>query len=89
MARDEYDREVAARKEAQAKMEQLKLRFTEQALKLAALDQEHKATEAIQRRSKELRSSVIGMEKQLSELRAEVEMSTAHFEELSVTDGSR
>lgn len=86
MAREEYDREVAARRDAEGKMEQLKIRFTEQALKLAAVDQEQKVSEAFQRKSKELRLSVSGMEKHLSELKAEVELSTAQVEELALVE---
>jgi hypothetical protein len=83
MAREEYDREVAARRTAEKKMEQLRFRFTEQALKLATVDKEQKSNEAAQRRSQELRISVVGMEKQLAELRAEVELETAQVEELT------
>ncbi|KAM0756048.1 RhoGAP-domain-containing protein [Meredithblackwellia eburnea MCA 4105] len=83
MAREEYDKEVAARREAETKMDQLRTKFAEQALKLAAVDQEQRNAEALKRQSKELRSSVIGMEKHLSHLRAEVELSTAQMQELS------
>ncbi|KAI5478305.1 signal transducer [Pseudohyphozyma bogoriensis] len=86
MAREEYDKEVAMRHEVESQMEELRLRFTEQALKLAAVDREQRNAEAIKRKSKELRSSVVGMEKHLSQLRAQVELSTAHFEELGQVD---
>ena len=86
LARDEYDREVAARHEAEAQMEQLKVKMTEQALKLAAFDQEKRDAEELKRRSVELRSSVVGMEKRLSQLKAEMELSTAQVEELASVD---
>ena len=43
MARDEYDKEVAARREAEAKMDMLRDRLTEQALTLAAVDKDRKS----------------------------------------------
>ncbi|KAK4704808.1 hypothetical protein P7C70_g1404, partial [Phenoliferia sp. Uapishka_3] len=86
MAREEYDKEVAARRDAETRMDQLRVRFAEQALKLAAVDKEERTAEALKHRSKDLRSSVVGMEKQLSQLRAEVELSTAQMEELAIVD---
>lgn len=86
MARDEYDKEVAARREAEAKMDMLRDRLTEQALTLAAVDKEQKTAEALKRQSTELRTTVTGMEKHLSQLRAEVELSTAQVEELASVD---
>lgn len=86
MARDEYDKEVAARREAEAKMDMLRDRLTEQALTLAAVDKEQKTAEALKRQSIELRTTVSGMEKHLSQLRAEVELSTAQVEELASVD---
>lgn len=86
MAREEYDKEVVARRDTEARMDVLKIRLTEQALKLAAVDKEQKVTEALNRKSKELRMSVVGMEKHLSQLKAEVELSTAQVEELGAVD---
>lgn len=89
MAHEEYDKEVAARRDAEAKMDHLRHKFAEQTLKLAAVDKEQQTAEALSRRSKELRSSVVGMEKHLSHLRAQVELSTAEIEELAVVDKSK
>ena len=86
MAREEYDKEVAARREAEGKMDELRVKLTEQALALAAVDKEQKGADALRRQSKELQSSVVGMEKHLSQLRAEVELSTAQVEELVAAD---
>lgn len=83
MAREEYDKEVAARRDTEIKMDVLRVKFAEQALKLAAVDKEQRTTEALKRQSKDLRSSVSGMEQHLSHLRAEVELSTAQMEELA------
>lgn len=88
MAREEYDKEVAARREAESRMDQLRTKFVEQAQRLAAVDKEQKTAEALKRQSTDLRSSVVGMEKHLSILRAEVELSTAQAAELSAMESA-
>ncbi|KAK4057102.1 Rho-type gtpase-activating protein [Microbotryomycetes sp. JL221] len=82
MAREEYDKELAARRDTEARMDQLRAKFVEQAQRLATIDKEQKQAEALKRQSKELRNSVMGMEKHLSVLKAEVELSTAQAAEL-------
>ena len=89
MAREEYDKEVAARREVERQMASLRARFAEQARRLAQVDQEQATTEELKRRSKTLRTSVVGMEKHLSQLRAELALSTAQAAELVAIDGSR
>jgi len=83
MAREEYDKEVAARREAEQEMKALRTKFLEQAKRLAQVDQEQKQQESLKRQSKDLRNSVVGMEKHLSQLRAEVALSTAQVAELA------
>ncbi|GAA6006236.1 hypothetical protein JCM11491_002080 [Sporobolomyces phaffii] len=83
MAREEYDKEVAARREAETEMRALRTKFLEQAKRLAQVDQEQKQQESLKRRSKDLRNSVVGMEKHLSQLKAEVALSTAQVAELA------
>ncbi|GAA5906914.1 uncharacterized protein JCM6883_005728 [Sporobolomyces salmoneus] len=83
MAREEYDKEVAARRETEQEMKQLRTKFLEQAKRLAQVDQEQKQQETLKRRSKDLRNSVVGMEKHLSQLKAEVALSTAQVAELA------
>jgi Rac GTPase-activating protein 1 len=79
---------VAARRETEAQMAVLRTRFLEQAQRLAAVDQEQRSAEALKRQTTELRSSVVGMEKHLSVLRAEVELSTAQAAELAALDAA-
>ncbi|BGP50323.1 Rho-type gtpase-activating protein [Rhodotorula kratochvilovae] len=83
MAREEYDKEVAARREAEHQMQILRAKFIEQARRLAQVDQEQKTAETLKRQSKDLRTSVVGMEKHLSQLKAEVALSTAQVAELA------
>ncbi|GAA5939549.1 uncharacterized protein JCM15063_006212 [Sporobolomyces koalae] len=83
MAREEYDKEVAARRETEQEMQTLRAKFLEQAKRLAQVDQEQKQQETLKRRSKDLRNSVVGMEKHLSQLKTEVALSTAQVAELA------
>ncbi|KDE09382.1 hypothetical protein MVLG_00288 [Microbotryum lychnidis-dioicae p1A1 Lamole] len=86
MAREEYDREVATRREVESRLEELRTRFVEQARRLADVDQDQKTRESLRSQTQELRSSVVATERQLSTLRAEVELSTAQAAELKGTE---
>ncbi|BGP18390.1 hypothetical protein JCM10213_005981 [Rhodosporidiobolus nylandii] len=83
LARDEYDKEVAARRDTERQMELLRAKFLEQAKRLAQVDQEQRTAENLKRQSKDLRTSVVGMEKHLSQLKTEVALSTAQIAELA------
>ncbi|KAH8917218.1 RhoGAP-domain-containing protein [Atractiella rhizophila] len=83
MAREEYDKEVASRKEMESLIIRLQQRLAEQAGQLAKLDKVHRDSDAIQRRSKELRHSVNQMGDELSRLRMERDMTVAEMEELA------
>jgi Rac GTPase-activating protein 1 len=83
MAREEYDREVAARRDAEFEMLRLKDQMKEQASKLGAMDELHKKQELLQRRSNDLRNSVLGYEQELSKMRVERDMTVAEMEELA------
>ncbi|SCZ89044.1 BZ3500_MvSof-1268-A1-R1_Chr1-1g00914 [Microbotryum saponariae] len=86
MAREEYDREVATRREVESRLEELRTRFVEQARRLADVDQDQKTRDSLRSQTQELRSSVVATERQLSSLRAEVELSTAQAAELKGTE---
>lgn len=83
MAREEYDREVEARQEAEAEMARLKELLVEQASKLTEMEAVSKEADVLQRRSRELRTTVDGMEKHLSTLKVERDMTLAEVEELA------
>lgn len=90
MAREEYDREVQARRDAEFEMLQLKEKMREQAAKLGALDELQRKQELLQRRSNDLRSSVVVAERELSKIRVERDLTVAEFEELvSTSSGLR
>ncbi|GAA5863704.1 hypothetical protein JCM3774_001219 [Rhodotorula dairenensis] len=88
LAREEYDKEVAARRDVERQMVGLRAKFAEQARRLAQLDEEQTTADELKRRSRTLRTSVVGMEKQLSQLRAEVALTTAQAAELVSLDVS-
>lgn len=86
MAREEYDREVQARKAAEYQMILLKEQMKQQAGKLGAigeLQELQKQQEILQIRSNDLRTSVVGIEKQLSQIKAERDVALAEVEELA------
>lgn len=83
MAREEYDREVQARRDAEFEMLRLKQQMKEQANKLSLLDEENKKQELLQKKNTELRNSVVGMEKELSKIRVERDITMAEIEELA------
>jgi ClpP class serine protease len=86
MAHDEFNKEVAARREAEAKMTELRTQLKEQAAKLGSLDAVKKKEEALARRSTELKTSLVGMEKELSTLRVQRDIAVAEVEELAKVD---
>lgn len=83
MAREEYDKEVALRRDAERQMDSLRHKFLDQAKRLAQVDQEQRTAENLKRQSKDLRNSVVGIQKHLSELKTEVALSTAQVAELA------
>ena len=84
MAREEYDREVAARRDAEFEMIRLKNQMKEQVARLGTLDDAQKKQELLARRSTDLRKSVVGIEKELSKIKVERDMTIAEIEELAL-----
>ncbi|GAA98954.1 uncharacterized protein L969DRAFT_51314 [Mixia osmundae IAM 14324] len=82
LAQEEYNKEVSARREAQAQMSLLKEEMKSQAARLFKIDEEQKEREALQRQSRELRVDVESVERKLSSLQAEREIAVAEIEEL-------
>lgn len=82
MAREEYDREVQARREAEYEMLKLKKELQEQASKLSALNEAQAQQEHLQRQSRDLRSSVVDIEQELRKMKIERDLTYAEMEEL-------
>lgn len=85
MAREEYDREVQARRDAEFEMMQLKKELKEQAAKLAALNEAQAQHAKLERQSHDLRSSVVGIETELRKMKVQRDMTFAEIEELNAT----
>jgi hypothetical protein len=81
--RDSYERESVLRSPAEDEMAALKTRLYEQAKKLVDLNAAQREERDFEKRSSELRSSVYGMEQQLSTLQIERDMTVAEIEQLS------
>lgn len=81
-AQDSYQREVELRRSSETEMAQLRTNLHEQAQKLVSLHAAQREGNDLVRRSTELRTSVFGIEKELSTLRAEREITIAEVEEL-------
>ena len=88
MARDEYDKELAARREVEAKMGALVRKFAEQSKRLAQVDHEKSAADDLRRQSTQLQSSISTMEKHASQLQADIQLSTAQAAVLAEVAGA-
>ncbi|KAG0145008.1 hypothetical protein CROQUDRAFT_108093 [Cronartium quercuum f. sp. fusiforme G11] len=78
MAREDYDREVAGREEAEGKMRELKAQMLEQASRLTEI----KSLQSLEQESQQLRNSVTGLQKHLSQLTIERDLRVAEVEAL-------
>lgn len=78
-ARDSYEREAELRRQTQEEMASLRKRLHDQAQRLLASQAAQKEENHLVRRSAELRTSVVGMERELSTLRAERDIAMAEM----------
>lgn len=85
MAREEYDREVQARREAEYEMIRLKKELQDQASKLSALNEAQAKQEHLTRQSQDLRNSVVDIEQELRKMKIERDLTYAEMEELAAT----
>lgn len=89
MAKQDFHAEVQARHEAELEMAALKRQLVEQASKLTSMATERKQQEHLQNRSKEVRSTLQGMERDLAKLTVERDLTVAEVAELvALQDGS-
>ncbi|EFP75423.2 uncharacterized protein PGTG_00754 [Puccinia graminis f. sp. tritici CRL 75-36-700-3] len=79
LARQNYDNQVLQREEAEAKMNELKTRMIEQASKLREMD----SLRTLEYQSEELKDSVSGLQKHVSQLVAERDFRIAEVEALN------
>ncbi|KAF4620597.1 hypothetical protein D9613_000644 [Agrocybe pediades] len=83
VAQEEYDRELKARRDAEAEVTRLRVLLSGQAVRLTALSGDSRREEIRQQLSKELNDNLSGLEHDLSRLKVERDMTLAEVEELS------
>ena len=82
VAQEEYDAQVSARQEAEAEVTRLKIEMAGQAAKITALSSDERRRELQQQLSQELVQNLSGLEKDVSQLKVERDMTIAEMEEL-------
>ncbi|KAG6335959.1 hypothetical protein ID866_3135 [Astraeus odoratus] len=82
VAQKEYDRELVARRNAEAEVIRLRVLLSGQAAKLTALSGESNRQEARKQMSEELSKNLDRLEKDLSKLKVERDLTLAEMEEL-------
>ncbi|KAK0195319.1 signal transducer [Armillaria mellea] len=85
VAQTEYDRELKARRDAEAEVTRLRVLLSGQAARLTALSGDSRRQELRQRMTKELHDQLSGLEQDLSKLKVDRDMALAEVEEISAT----
>ncbi|KAF9650640.1 RhoGAP-domain-containing protein [Thelephora ganbajun] len=85
VAQSEYDREVRARRDAEAEVTRLRVLLSGQAMRLTVLSGEAKRQDAHVQLTRELSDKMTGLERDLSTLKVERDMTLAEMEELTAS----
>ncbi|KZT66363.1 RhoGAP-domain-containing protein [Daedalea quercina L-15889] len=85
VAQTEYDRELKARRDAEAEVTQLRVLLSGQAARLSAISGETKRQEAQKQLSEELSNNLSTLGRSLSQLKVERDMTLAEVEQLSAS----
>ncbi|KAI0374151.1 RhoGAP-domain-containing protein [Pilatotrama ljubarskyi] len=88
VAQTEYDRELKARRDAEAEVTRLRVLLSGQAARLTAISGESKRQEAHKQLSRELTDNLSSLERDLSKLKVERDMTLAEVEQLSASKSS-
>ena len=83
MAQTEYDRELKARRDAEAEVTRLRVLLSGQQVRLTAALGETKRLETQKQLSQEFSESLASLEKEIAKLTCERDMTRAEVEELS------
>ena len=83
VAQTEYDRELKARRDAEAEVTRLRVLISGQAARLTTLSGDAKRQELREQLTRQLLDDLMGLEKDLSKLRVERDVIVAEMEELS------
>ncbi|RDX47917.1 RhoGAP-domain-containing protein [Lentinus brumalis] len=85
VAQTEYDRELKARRDAEAEVTRLRVLLSGQAVRLTAINGESKRQEAQKQLSREMNDQLSSLERDLSRLKVERDMTMAEVEQLSAS----
>lgn len=85
VAGEEYDKEVALRREAEAEVTRLRAQLHGQTARLSVISGDERRQESMRRRSHDLALNLSGLEKDISKLRAQRDISLAEVEELEAS----
>ncbi|KAK4687927.1 Rho-type GTPase-activating protein 1/2, partial [Tremellales sp. Uapishka_1] len=85
VAGEEYDKEVALRREVEAEVIRLRAQVHGQTARLSVISGDERRQENMRRRSNDLATSLTGLERDISRLRAQRDMTLAEVEELNAT----
>lgn len=87
VAQDEYDNEVAARREVEAEVTRLKVQLSGQAALLTELSAGERKRDVAEKISRDISENLHGLERDLSKLKAERDLTAAEVEELVSVKG--
>ena len=85
VAQEEYDQEIAKRRDAEAEVTRLRLQLSAQMAQLTALSADQRKQEFLEKMSIDMSENLHGLEKDLSKLKAERDLTLAEMEELAST----
>ena len=85
VAQTEYDKELKARRDAEAEVTRLRVLLSSQAVRMKAMSGDTKKQEVQRQLTQELSASLSTLERDLSKLKVERDMTLAEVEELSAS----
>ncbi|KAF8585944.1 RhoGAP-domain-containing protein [Ramaria rubella] len=88
VAQEEYDLEVAARRDVEAEVTRLKVQISGLAARLTELSATERKRDVIEQISKDMRTSIHSLERELSKLRVERDLTLVEVEELQANISS-
>ncbi|KAG8904479.1 hypothetical protein FRB99_001691 [Tulasnella sp. 403] len=83
IAQSEYQKEVATRRDAEAEITRLRVQLSGQAARLTAMSAEQRRQDMLEQRSKDLAANLGVLEKDLSSLKVQRDLTLAEVEELA------
>jgi Rho-type GTPase-activating protein 1/2 len=85
VAQEEYQKEVAARKDLQAEVTRLRVQLSGQAARLTAMSAEQRTRASMEKLSLELGTQIVSLEHEVAKLRVDRDMALAEIEQLVET----